>query len=88
MEAAASGLPVIATDIRGCRQVVEHDRTGKLVAVRSPQDLAVAMAQLIGDATARREMGAAGVAKAAAEFDQRTQIAITKRVYAQYLPPR
>ena len=88
MEAAASGLPVIATDIRGCRQVVEHDRTGKLVAVRSPQDLAVAMAQLIGDATARREMGAAGVAKAAAEFDQQTQIAITKRVYAQYLPPR
>lgn len=88
MEAAASGLPVIATDIRGCRQVVEHDRTGKLVAVRSPQDLAVAMAQLIGDATARREMGTAGVAKAAAEFDQRTQIAITKRVYAQYLPPR
>ena len=31
MEAAASSLPVIATDIRGCRQVVSHGHSGLLV---------------------------------------------------------
>ncbi len=37
MEAAAMGLPVVATDIRGCRQVVDHDTTGLLVpAGRNP----------------------------------------------------
>ena len=33
MEAAAMGLPVVATDIRGCRQVVDDGRTGRLVPV-------------------------------------------------------
>ena len=33
MEAAASGLPIIATDVRGCRQVVEDGTTGLLVPV-------------------------------------------------------
>ena len=35
MEAAATGLPVIATDIRGCRQVVEPGGTGLLVPPRN-----------------------------------------------------
>ena len=33
MEAAAMGLPIVATDIRGCRQVVDDGRTGVLVPV-------------------------------------------------------
>ena len=40
MEAAASGLPVVATDVRGCRQVVDHDVTGLLVPVRDGAALA------------------------------------------------
>src|ERR1700679_500311 len=31
MEAAATGLPIVATDIRGCRQAVTDGRTGLLV---------------------------------------------------------
>ena len=37
MEAAASGVPVIATDIRGCRQVVAHGQTGLLVPLHDPR---------------------------------------------------
>ena len=35
MEAAAMGLPVIATDIRGCREVVLDGQTGTLVPVKN-----------------------------------------------------
>ena len=36
MEAAACGLPVVATDIRGCRQVVSHGQSGLLVPLHDP----------------------------------------------------
>ena len=85
MEAAASGLPVVATDIRGCRQVVEHDVTGLLVPVRSAEPLAAALSDLIVDAGRRRSMGVAAVERAHAEFDQRRQIERTLSTYDRLL---
>jgi glycosyltransferase involved in cell wall biosynthesis len=81
MEAAASGLPVVATDIRGCRQVVDHDVTGLLVPVRSADQLAAALAELIVDEGRRRSMGLAAIERAHAEFDQRRQIERTLSTY-------
>ena len=43
MEATACGVPVVATDIRGCRQVVDDGTTGLLVPVRDPAALAGAL---------------------------------------------
>ena len=60
MEAAASGLPVIATDIRGCRQVVSHGRSGLLVPLHDPARLAGAIEELVLDPALRQRMGAAG----------------------------
>ena len=48
MEAAATGLPVVATDIRGCRQVVADGVTGLLVPVEDPEALRAAITA-IGD---------------------------------------
>ena len=81
MEAAAMGLPVVATDIRGCRQVVEPGRTGMLVPARDAGRLAAALAAMGNDESGRRTMGAAGRAKAEAEFDDRRVIDITLAVY-------
>ena len=81
MEAAALGLPVIATDIRGCRQVVEHGTTGLLVPPRDAVALTDAMALLAGDPRRRATMGHAAAAKAKREFDQRQVIATTLAVY-------
>jgi glycosyltransferase involved in cell wall biosynthesis len=81
MEAAAMGLPVIATDIRGCRQVVESGRTGTLVPPRRADALASAIGALAADADRRRAMGQAGRAKALREFDDRRVIDITLGVY-------
>jgi len=82
MEAAASALPIVATDIRGCREVVEDGRTGLLVPVRDPAALEAAIDRLAGDAEFRRRLGGAAAAKARDEFDQRRVIARTLDAYA------
>lgn len=81
MEAAASGLPVVATDIRGCRQVVDHDTTGLLVPARNPDALAAAVEALATDPDRRRTMAAAAVERARSDFDQQRVIDITLDAY-------
>ncbi len=81
MEAAACGLPIIATDIRGCRQVVDHEVNGLLVPVRSADGLANAMSRLIGDSSLRSAMSDAALVKARNDFDQRSVIDITLETY-------
>ena len=88
MEAAAMGLPIIATDIRGCRQVVDAGTSGLLVPVGDPAALAAAIGRLVDDERARASMGAAGAAKAIAEFDQQDVIDTTLRVYDDALARR
>jgi glycosyltransferase involved in cell wall biosynthesis len=88
MEAAAMGLPVVATDIRGCRQVVDHGVNGLLVPVRDALALATAIGELVGDEPRRRALGAAARTKALAEFDDRRQVATTLAVYDRLLAAR
>lgn len=87
MEAAACGVPVIATDIRGCRQVVDHDRTGLLVPVHNGDALALAIAALAADPARRSDMGARGRQKAEAEFDDRVVIGRTLDAYRSLPEP-
>jgi len=70
MEAAAMGLPVVATDVRGCREVVDPGVTGELVPVRDPGALAGALQALSG-VDRRRALGAAGLERAHLHFDER-----------------
>jgi glycosyltransferase involved in cell wall biosynthesis len=86
MEAAAMGLPVVVTDIRGGRQVVTPAVTGLLVPVRDAGALADAVAVLADDPARRQAMAVAARAKARAEFDQQSVIDTTLRVYERLLP--
>ena len=88
MEAAAMGLPIVATDVRGCRQVVDAGRTGILVPPRDATALANAIIRLAGDGGDRRRMGEAGAAKAKAEFDQARVIETTLGAYDRLLGTR
>lgn len=88
MEAAANAVPVIATDVRGCRQVVDDGVTGLLVPVRDAPALASAIEALAGDAGRRRTMGEAGRRKAEAEFDDRRVVEKTLAVYERLLAGR
>lgn len=85
MEAAASGLPIVATDIRGCRQVVDHQETGLLVPVCDSAALADAISRLVEDEGLRRALATGSRAKALREFDQRRQIDFTLATYDRLL---
>ena len=55
IEAAASGLPVVATDVGGVGELVVHERTGFLGQTNA--ELAFGLAQLLENAEERRAMG-------------------------------
>ncbi len=85
MEASAMGVPVVASDIRGCRQVVAHGETGFLVPARNELVLAGALSRLLHDRPLRQKLGAAARARALREFDQARVIARTLAVYRSQL---
>lgn len=77
LEAAAMGLPTVATDATGCRNALVDGVTGLQVPVGDAARLSAAIARLAGDAALRRQMGAAGRRWVEAHFDQ-------ARVWALY----
>jgi glycosyltransferase involved in cell wall biosynthesis len=88
MEAAAMGLPLVVTNIRGCRQVVDDGVNGVLVNVRDSNALKAAIIALARDPLLRQRMGRASTEKAKREFDQQRVIDITLEVYDQLLTAR
>jgi glycosyltransferase involved in cell wall biosynthesis len=70
IEAMLTGLPVVATNIRGPREQVVQGETGFLVPPREPEALAEALRALVADPALRARMGAAGLARAREKFDE------------------
>jgi glycosyltransferase involved in cell wall biosynthesis len=81
MEAAASGLPLVVTDIRGCRQVVDDGENGVIVALRDVNALTAAIAALGEDPTRRAAAGQASRMIACERFDER---AVVRKVLDTY----
>jgi glycosyltransferase involved in cell wall biosynthesis len=81
MEAAACGLPIVATDVRGCRQVVLDEVTGLLVPVRTAETLAEALERLVLDEGLRARLGAAGRVLAEERFSDRRVIETCLEAY-------
>jgi len=68
LEAAATGLPLVATDIPGCRPIVKDGENGFLVPVRDAAALAASVARLVRDPLLRGRMGKASRELAEREF--------------------
>lgn len=83
IEAAACGLPLVTTDVPGCREVVTDGIEGLLVPPRDADALAAAIAQLQDDRALAPRLGAAARTKAMAEFDERIVIEQTLAVYRE-----
>lgn len=70
IEAAATGLPLVLTDIRGCREVVSDEENGYLVPVRSPEILFRRLGALVNDGALRAKMGRSSRLRAEREFNE------------------
>lgn len=81
MEASAMGVPVVVTDIRGCREVVVPGETGLMIPVRDPGALADATLQLLKDPERARRMGEAARAHAQHAFDENGPVRRTLQAY-------
>ncbi len=70
IEAMLTGLPVVATDIRGPREQVVDGVSGFLVPPGQAGPLAAALRRLVEDPGLRRRMGAAGRERAVTAYDE------------------
>jgi glycosyltransferase involved in cell wall biosynthesis len=70
IEAMLTALPVVATDIRGCREQVVNGQTGFLVPPGTVAPLAEALARLVADPALRIRFGEAGRQRALLRFDE------------------
>ena len=77
IEAMLTGLPVVATAIRGPREQVVPQVTGLLVPPRTVAPLASALRRLVGDPALRAAMGEAGRARALELYDEAKVLART-----------
>ena len=81
IEAMSMGVPVIATDIRGCREEVVHHQTGFLVEVGNKYDLYEKMALLCSNSQLREEMGKQSRINAEMLFDENRVIGKELQIY-------
>lgn len=71
LEAAATGRPIIATDVAGCKDIVDDNCNGFLCRVRNAADLADKMIRMVKlPPEQRRRMGETGRVKVVREFDE------------------
>ena len=86
LEAAASGLPAVATDAGGTREAVAEGETGFIVPCANPAALAAAMSRMAAFSPAERQrISAAARARAAAQFDLRAVATEWERTYRELL---
>jgi glycosyltransferase involved in cell wall biosynthesis len=85
LEAAAAGLPLVASDVPGCREVVRHGYNGILVPPRDPVALADAIERLASDPELRALMGRRSREIVEEQFSQETVAAETLAVYRRLL---
>ena len=84
LEAAACGLPLVASDVPGCREVVRHGENGLLVPSHDAQALAGAIGDLLSDPVKRQCFGRASRALAEREFAQEAIVSRILAVYSEF----
>jgi len=85
LEAMASGLPVIATDVGGNPELVQDGWNGRLVPVSDDAALAGAIAQIATSEEWRQTMGRNALEKARSSFDWRRTVAEYLSVYDELI---
>jgi glycosyltransferase involved in cell wall biosynthesis len=90
LEAGAAGIPVVASDVGACRELLEgrdeEDRgigpSGIVTRLAAPEETAAAIVRLARDPELRRRMGAAGRQRVAAFYRESATVATYRALYA------
>lgn len=85
IEAAVAGVPVVATDVGGVRDVVSDGRTGLLVPAGDTAAVASALQRLLEDPDLRGQFAAAGRAHARKRFDMTASLGALGQIYDELL---
>lgn len=88
MEASLMGVPSVVTDVRGCREAVEHGRNGLVVPFGDVPALAASIIRVLEDPALARRMGAAGRQMARERFDERRVFQTVRDEYTRLLRAR
>jgi len=80
LESLAMGVPMVATDIGGASEAIQHGQTGLLVPSGDSTSLASAIERLILDGNARKRMGESGRLLVEEKFRQTGMRAATRAV--------
>jgi glycosyltransferase involved in cell wall biosynthesis len=81
LEAASCGLPIVTTDVPGCREAVADGENGILVPARSVEPLAAALRTLIENPDLRRTMGKRGRQRVIENYSLNAVITATLSIY-------
>jgi glycosyltransferase involved in cell wall biosynthesis len=87
MEASASGLGVVATDVGGTGELIENGVTGLLIKPRSPGQIADGVLQLLDCQDMRKRMGMAGAERMRRRFSLDACVEAHARVYESVIRP-
>lgn len=88
LEASAMERPVIATNVRGCREAVENGRTGTLVPPKNSEKLAEALIWMFSHPEEAKKMGKEGRAKVEREFSEKVVFTRIEKEYRRLIQER
>ena len=86
LEAMASGTAVVATQTEGARELIENEKTGKLVSVKEPVQLAEAIVGLLKNEDLRKYLGENARESVKEKFSLETMIDETEKLYRELCP--
>ena len=85
LEAMACGVPIVASDVGGNREIVQPPQCGLIVPARDPQALAAAYLELLRNPAQRVQMGAAGRQRVIAHFSLPAMVRQYSELYDELL---
>ena len=85
LEAAACGIPIVATRVGGNAEIVIENETGLLTDSHNPQALAAAALKLAGDPEMRRAMGRQGCQRIGDKYSIRAMVTAHEALYDRLL---
>lgn len=85
LEAMATGLPIVTSEIGGAKEVIRDGVDGLIVPPNEPEALAAALVELRDNPARRRQMGRNALLRVQSEFSPRAQVEAVAEIYAQLM---